>query len=241
MRGSARDCAKHEEEVTGKLPPPTDTITAGAETPATTGKSANRVTQHRSREPPRTSASASAPDTQRHARRCVPVRPRRPEPYPSHRAKSPCVASDTGLFAGTSRCGGRDLRAPLPQSTLTPRVLFGKVAEIGYLQALSPVWPPDLSEKYGDLSAKIHARSEHGSWQSAPADNASRTAWSAAQRLHVELRRVPSAGLGLVVVRSHPAHSCPPAPRRLLSRRDPSTGTVGLCASLSPSSRAERR
>ena len=39
----------------------------------------------------------------------------------------------------------------------------------------------------------------------------------------------PARGLGLVVVRSHPAHSCPPAPRRLLSRRDPSTGTVG-CA-----------
>ena len=52
-------------------------------------------------------------------------------------------------------------------------------------------------------------RSEHGSWQSAPADNASRAAWSAAQRLHVERRRVPRSGLGACL--------CPVTPCALVS------------------------
>lgn len=186
----------------------------GAETPATTGNSANRVTQHRSPQPP--------DRAHRHRLRSpsgTPSLRSRPSAASRTLSKSPCQIAVRSL-RNCHVCRGfraaEDAISGDPyRKVRSPARTLRKGRKNWLFAGAFPCSPPDLSEKYEDLPAKFHAPLRKGSRHRAPPTTRPEPHGRAAQRLDVELWRVPAPGMGLVVARSQPAHPRPLAPRRL--------------------------
>ena len=123
-RGSACDCAEHEEELPGNVAPSPDTITPSAESPPTTGTPANRLTQHRSGNHPSARHQPPASINGHNPSPSLPTMPSGPNCHPSHRAKSPLAGWQTVSCAGAFALQSRGRRAPFPKSRAASPVLF---------------------------------------------------------------------------------------------------------------------